>query len=218
MPIQRFHWQVAAIALDAAAKHSFALGGGNALIAHGIIDRLTEDVDLFTDKEDGVALAASSVESALLAAGLRAEREEKTNGIADLFEGMGDQMAEWTVSQSAGEQMILQMAYIDRCYPPVTMELGPVLHLEDVLGSKVCALASRNATRDFVDTAAALRRYDVAKLISLARSIDPGLTSRDFADAGIRLDAMSDAVFARYGLTADDVSELRDRFAGWPRA
>ena len=74
MPVSKLHREVAAIALRAASSHGFALGGGNALIAHGIVSRLTEDVDLFTDKEDGVAQAADAVQSALSAAGLHADR------------------------------------------------------------------------------------------------------------------------------------------------
>jgi hypothetical protein len=34
-----------------------------------MLDRMTEDVDLFTDQEDGVAHAAESVEAALESAG-----------------------------------------------------------------------------------------------------------------------------------------------------
>ena len=37
MPLDDLHRQVAAIALRAAEAHGFALGGGNALIAHGVI-------------------------------------------------------------------------------------------------------------------------------------------------------------------------------------
>ena len=54
---------------------------------------------------------------------------------------------------------------------------------------------------DYVDTAAALGRYTVAQLIGLARRLDPGLTERDFADAGQQLDRMPDGLFARYGLS-----------------
>ena len=41
-----------------------------------------------------------------------------------------------------GEQTVLQLAYFDRTTRPVTMDIGPVLDLEDVIGGKVCALAS----------------------------------------------------------------------------
>jgi hypothetical protein len=70
------------IALRAAAPAGFALGGGNALMAHGVVDRMTEDVDLFTDREDGVAQVADAVQSALLASGLDADRQDKTGGCA----------------------------------------------------------------------------------------------------------------------------------------
>jgi hypothetical protein len=218
VPLDELHTAVAAIALGAAGRHGFALGGGNALIVHGIIDRPTEDVDLFTDEDDGVAAAAGAVEAALRAAGFGAERQDKTAGLADVFYGMGDGLAEWIVTGPGGRQMMLQMAYFDRDRRPVTMDIGPVLDLEDVVGSKVCALASRVEPRDYVDTAAALERYSVDQLIAYAKRLDPGLTDRDFADAGGQLDRMPDGVFARYGLDAAAVSRLRERFAAWPRA
>jgi hypothetical protein len=65
MPVSDLHREVAGVALRAAAQYGFALGGGNALIAHGVIDRPTSDVDLFTDREHGVAAAADAVEAAL---------------------------------------------------------------------------------------------------------------------------------------------------------
>jgi hypothetical protein len=71
--------------------------------------------------------------------------------------------------------------------------------------------------RDDVDTAAALGRYSVNRLIGLARRLDPGLTERDFADAGRRPDRMPDGMFTRYGLSPADVAILRERFAAWPR-
>jgi Nucleotidyl transferase AbiEii toxin, Type IV TA system len=218
MPLDELHAAVAAIALGAAGRHGFALGGGNALIAHGVIDRPTEDVDLFTDEDDGVTAAAGAVEDALRAAGFSAERQDKTAGLADVFDGMGDGLAEWIVTGPGGRQMMLQMAYFDRDRRPVTMDIGPVLDLEDVVGSKVCALASRVEPRDYVDTAAALERYRVDQLIAYAKRLDPGLTDRDFADAGRQLDRMPDGVFARYGLDAAAAGRLRARFAAWPRA
>ena len=85
---------------------------------------------------------------------------------------------------AGGEQMMLQMAYFDRARRPVIMDVGPVLDLEDVVGGKVCALASRAEPRDYVDTAAALGRYSIEQMIGFARRLDPGLTDRDFADGG----------------------------------
>src|ERR1700733_12934572 len=183
MPVSEFHKQVTSIALGGSAPPGFALGGGNALVAHGVIDRPTQDVDVFSDEQGGVEAAAGAVEAALREAGLRTERRD-SGGLADIFDGMGEGLAEWLVTGPGGEQMMLQMAYFDRARKPVIMDIGPVLDLEDVIGGKVCALASRAEPRDYVDTAAALDRYSVAQMISFARRLDPGLTDRDFADAG----------------------------------
>jgi hypothetical protein len=216
MPIDEFHRRVAVAALRVVAEHGFALGGGNALIAHGIIDRQTEDVDLFTDYEEGVQAAADAAEDALCRAGLEAERRDKTAGLADVFPGMGDGLAEWLVTAPGGERMMLQIAYFDRKCAPVIMDIGPVLHVEDV-GGKVCALASRAVERDYLDTGALLDRYSVHELIGFARRLDPGLRDQDFADAGRRLDSMNDEVFARYGLGPQDVAALRRKLSVWPR-
>jgi hypothetical protein len=218
MPIDELQREVATIALRTAGRHGFALAGGNALIAHGIIDRPTDDVDLFSDQETAVADAADAVERALRAAGFEAERRDQSAGLEDIFYGMGEGLAEWIITAPGGQQTMLQMAYFDRTRGPVTMDVGPVLDLEDLAGSKVCALASRVEPRDYVDTAAALQRYTVDQLISFARRLDPGLEARDFADAGTQLDRMPDGLFTRYGLSPGDVARLREQFAVWPRS
>jgi Nucleotidyl transferase AbiEii toxin, Type IV TA system len=218
MPVRGLHRAVAAIALRAAAPHGFALAGGNALIAHGITDRPTQDVDVFSDEQGGVEAAADAVEDALQHAGLQAERRGDTDSLADIFYGMGEGLAEWIVTAPGGEQMMLQMAYFDRTRSPVIMDVGPVLDLEDVVGGKVCALASRAEPRDYVDTAAALERYSIEQVTSFARRLDPGLTDRDFADAGTRLDQWGDGVFRPFGLGPQEVASLRKRFAAWPRS
>jgi Nucleotidyl transferase AbiEii toxin, Type IV TA system len=218
MPVSEFHGHVAAIALRAAAPHGFALGGGNALMAHGVIDRYTQDVDVFSDEAGSVEAAADAVEAALRDAGFGTERRDKTGGLGDIFYGVGEGLAEWIITAPGGEQMMLQMAYFDRTRHPVIMEVGPVLDLEDVVGGKVCALASRVEPRDYVDTAAALGRYTVEQVVGFARRLDPGLTDRDFAEAAERLDQWGDGVFAPFGLGPADVARLRARFAAWPRS
>lgn len=217
MPVSDLHRDIAAIALRAAAKHGFALAGGNALLAHEFVARETEDVDLFTNVETGVEAAADAVEAALGKAGFTAVRQDETAGLADIFEGMGEGLAEWIVTAPDGRQTMLQLSYFDREHEPVRMDLGPVLDLEDLIGQKVCALASRIEVRDYIDTAQALREHTASELIRLARRRDPGLEDRDFAGAGQELDRLSDAQFAQYGLTPDEVARVRAAFADWPR-
>jgi len=218
MALDDLQRQVAAIVLEAAKPYGFALAGGCALIAHGVVDRHTEDVDLFTDAEGGVKAATAAVEAGLRAAGLDPAREDKTAGLDDIFPGMGEGLAEWVITAPGGEQVRLQISHFDRIHAPVIMDIGPVLDLADVIAGKVVALASRAAERDYIDTAAALARgYSITQLIALAQELDPGLEDQDFAEAGDRLDQMTDRAFARYGLASHDIARLRQEFASWPR-
>jgi hypothetical protein len=218
MPISEVQREVATIALRVAARYGFALAGGNALMAHGVIDRPTEDVDLFSDQETGVMAAADAVEAALRAAGFAAERQDGINGLGDIFEGMGEGLAEWMITSPEGQQTMLQMAYFDRTHGPVTMDVGPVLDIEDLAGWKTVALVNRVEPRDYIDISATLDQYTVNALITLARRLDAGLEDRDFADAGRQLDRMPDHVFRRYVRSPEDIAQMRERFADWPRA
>jgi hypothetical protein len=219
VPFQELHRKVTSIALRAAGQYGFALGGGNALMEYGIVDRLTQDVDLFTNNETIVPVAAGTVEDALRAEGYLPERQDKDNGLDDIFDGMQDGLAEWIVTAPSGDQMMLQLAYFDRTHDPVDLGdgIGPVLAIEDVIAGKTAALAARSYVRDYIDMAQILRTYLVVQVIALARQLDPGLEDADFADAGLRLDELDDAAFARYGLTPTDVAALRGQFATWPR-
>lgn len=62
-----------------------------------------------------------------------------------------------------------------------------------------------------------LEHFSPAQLIGFARRLDAGLEGRDFADAGRRLDSLPDQAFASIGLSHEDITAVRDRFALWPR-
>jgi len=212
-----FQIEVARLALAAAREHGFALAGGHALIVHGIVDRPTEDVDLFTDEADGVQAAAALVVTALERAGLDVEEIAETTELGDVFDGFERDMVEFEVRGGA-HVVRLQMVRFDRGRRPVVMDIGPVLHLDDVIGTKVAALATRAYPRDIIDVAAALGRYTHGQLIELGRRADPALTDAEFADAMRRLDRLDDVVFELYQRTPEQIEQIRARFADWPRA
>jgi hypothetical protein len=211
-----FQALVARLALAAAQPHGFALAGGNALIKHGIVDRSTVDVDLFTDQPDGVRAATGPVTAALTAAGLQVEAVEDDTEPGAVFEGFDSDMAEFEVHDGT-DTVLLQLVRFDRSRDPVNCDIGPLLHLDDVIGTKVAAMVSRAEPRDFVDVAAALDRYTRDQLLDLGRRADPALTDDEFGPAFRRLDRLDDTVFALYGLDADQVAALRARFVDWPR-
>ena len=207
-----FFRDVARIALTVAADHGFVLGGGVAWLVNGLVHRPTEDVDLFTDTAGGVEAAAGEVAAALTRAGYRVVREEAD----DLFAGMSQDIQEFLVAADH-RALRLTLCRLDRSRAPVVMDLGPVMHLDDLVATKVAALVNRREVRDYIDVAAALQRYPLARVLELAHAADPALDPEDVADAGRYLDRLDDARFTRYGLTEHDISILRQRLAKWPR-
>lgn len=103
-----------------------------------------------------------------------------------------------------------------RQHPPVRMQIGPVLHVDDAVASKVTAMIGRGLPRDYIDVAA-LSRYDRSDLLRLAFHRDPGIRVIDVALSMQLLDRLPDAPFADYGLTHDDVLQVRRSFEDWPR-
>ena len=222
MAFEELHRHVAAIALRAVGrKYEVALAGGNALMVHHIVNRRTEDVDLFVRRVGNVTAAASEIEAALRASGYAATRTDQADGLTDIWPDAGQELAEWEVTAPDGEHtMQLQAAYFELLADPVTVpELGPVLALDDLAGWKTVALANRMMARDYVDVAALLKRYTAAQLITLATERDPGLADADFADAGQHLDQMRDSRLAPFlsGDSGEDPAWLRRQFAEWPR-
>lgn len=217
-PLDPFQTEIARLALATAREHGFALAGGHALIAHGIVSRFTEDIDLFTSRAGGIEAAAGPVVEALTAAGLTVEQISETSELAEVFYGWEESLVEYLVGD--GERGVrLQLVRFEGLRSPVTMDIGPVLHIDDVLGTKVAALGTRAYPRDFIDVGAALGRYSRAALLGLARHADPALTDDDYAAAMSRFDLIEDSVFMElYGVSATQVAQMRERFASWPRA
>jgi hypothetical protein len=71
--------------------------------------------------------------------------------------------------------------------------------------------------RDYIDAAAALRRYTLDDMLTLAHSHDPGLDPRDVLEVGRYLDRLPDTRFNRYGLDTAQIEVLRQTLACWPR-
>ena len=151
MAIDPFQADVARIALATAAEHGFALAGGNALVAHGIVQRDTEDVDLFSPEPGGPGAVAHPIRDALAQAGYHVELTRPP-------EAHGGEFARLEVTRG-DHTMHLDLARDWRKWPPVQLDVGPVLHLDDAVSSKVNAMVTRRLPRDYIDVAAALDRY-----------------------------------------------------------
>jgi hypothetical protein len=211
MALSEMQLRMAEVGLQAAGRYGFALAGGGALDVHGITHRFTADVDLHTDRLGVMHQAAAEVERALTDAGFKPERQQLEG------RGVGGWNAEWWVPDpSGGDGVLLKLAIYGRQGEVMTLAVGPVLAVDDVVASKACCLVERGDPRDFVDVAEALGRWTVAELIAMARVANPDLEDHEFAGAGQMLDELPDETFTRYG---SDLSpaEIRERFRDWPR-
>ena len=146
---------------------------------------------MFSPRAGAPGAVAPRVRRALESAGFRVEVTRRPEESAGEF-------AQLTVSR--GEAMVLlDLARDWRQQPPVRLDIGPVLHIDDAVGSRVIAMVGRGLPRDFIDVAATLGRYSREQLMTLAFVCDPGLRVLDFTDAALALDAVPAEAFAAYG-------------------
>lgn len=165
------HARLARLGLEAAAKYGFVLAGGYAVQAHGFLERLSEDVDLFTDVGDPTtfAEAVAAVTEAYRIAGLTVEVDRS-----------GDVFARLSVLDGQGHDAKIGMGCDWRSRPSAFLEMGPVLHPDDAVANKVTTLFGRAAPRDYLDVHAALVS---GRLLELAAEHDGGFDQSYFAQA-----------------------------------
>ncbi len=204
-----FHERLARVALDVAASYGFALAGGYAVQAHGFLNRPSADVDLFAEAsaQFDFSEAVDAVIAAYRRDGLEADAEVRSSTFARL-------------SVSGGEERAKVELGVDwRKNKPVLVAVGPVLHADDAVANKVCALFGRAEVRDYVDVAAILAsgRYSEQDLIRLAEEHDPGFDPSWFTEALNAVDRLPDTLFEPYGLDPQDVSALKTQMQAWAR-
>ena len=207
-----FQRHVTALVLEDIGSAGFALAGSGAIREHGITDRVTNDVDLFTTaatSPQAFAAAVAEAESALTSHGYRVIRARTTPEFARLLVEAGDAADDRVVEVDLG---------IDwRSEPPAQFAIGPVLALRDAVGSKVAAVYSRGEVRDFLDLDAIRRsgRFTDQDLLALAKEHDPGFELGHFIDQlqwvnRIRPDRTSD-----YGVDAAHLDQIKNRITAW---
>jgi len=202
--------RLAEIGLRVAARYGFALAGGYAVQAHGILNRPSEDVDLFTawDRRDDFDAAVNAVIEAYSDGGFAVETKQRFDTFVRLAV---------TDPARPDRPHKVELAANWRALPPVMMEIGPVLHPDDVVAGKMSALYTRAEPRDFLDIDAALTsgRYTRARLLELAEQADAGFERRLLADLFMILERYPDRRLAAYNASPAHISALRKRFAEW---
>ncbi|MFT3886690.1 MAG: nucleotidyl transferase AbiEii/AbiGii toxin family protein [Arachnia sp.] len=205
-----FHRRLAEISLRVLEEYGFVLAGGYAISAHGIGDRPSFDVDLFTSNADQgrFDLAITALRRALDAAGLMVTDKRVRPLFVDIE----------VADPNTGERSDLQLGMNYREFPPHRINIGPVLDVRDAVAAKMSALWSRGEARDFIDIAAVLEsgRFSAAEILALADEqeatpMERQLLVQQFGAAA----RWSKAEYARYGVDAAGRERIIARFAAW---
>ena len=196
------------VALEALSGRAFALAGSGAIREHGIVDRATQDIDLFTNNMDTAAFesAINELIHQLRSTGHTVDEVLRT-----------PQFAQLRITTAEGHSVDMDLAMDWREHEPVTLSVGPVLSLEDSVGSKVNALYTRAEARDYldVDSIRASGHFTDTQLMRAAAERDAGFDKVMFARQLDQAQRIRLERVARYGVDAAQLDAIKARFATW---
>jgi Nucleotidyl transferase AbiEii toxin, Type IV TA system len=180
--------RLAHLGLEVLAEYGFALAGGYALQAHHLVERMSEDIDMFTDRWDphSFAAAVNAVSEAFRQHGLGVEVTRQAETFARLQ----------IIDHTSGREASMDLAADYRQHQPIVLSVGPVLEETDAVATKVATVFSRALARDYLDLAGILAsgRYSKERLLELAVTVDAGFTKARFAEALAAIDRFADQI------------------------
>jgi hypothetical protein len=207
MPLDPLQDRIARTALALPQARTLALAGGGAMIVHGFVDRATKDIDLFTEIDEQEALhVTAALREALHRQGLTirdAERPPTDHRFV-------------TIDPTTGAECTVEV-FPDggRLHRRVTLDIGPVLHPEDLAADKVLALWGRARPRDYFDVAALINHYSKEQLLAIAAAKDIGFTPSTFVDALRAITRLQQADWAEDGINETTAEQLQTLFHAW---
>ena len=201
--------RITRLALQAAGQESgFALAGSGAIREHGLIDRPTEDVDLFTFQQTQTrfGMSVDRIIGMLREHGYTVETRHRQDTYARL-----------TIISRHGLTTDMDLGVDWRSHPPVRLEVGPVLAIDDAVANKVGALFSRAETRDYLDVDAIRRsgRYRDDDLLNLARQSDDGFDLECFTKNLENVDRIRPEEVRIYHVSPAELAEVKHRTKIW---
>ncbi len=206
MNLTELHRRLLADVLAVGEAYPLAVTGGYAVQAHGLVDRLSQDLDVATENPDRMEDIAASVRTGLEGRGWSVRALEADPLSARLI----------VTDPKSGEECEVDILKEAFWRPPVATEFGLVLSLDDVVGTKVRALADRGLARDLIDVRAAADRWSRTELETLGQR--HARDDFDLSELQARLggaDWIDDSEFAAYGLDSEEADELRRWALSW---
>ena len=196
-----FQTSIARLFFGIGRSEGYLLGGGGALLAHGLTNRPTQDLDF---------VGSSNTESADAVAGQFA-RTAESHGVATQIIQTGDTFARLVVTDDA--QLVIDIAVdVPPILNPVTTDAGPTFAPEELAARKLTALFGRAEARDFTDVFTLCRRFPKSLLIEHAKRLDLGFNESELATAirSIRRFQPDD-----FPIDHEDVESMTQFFLAW---
>lgn len=141
------------------SPYPLVLTGGYAVQAHQLVDRPSQDLDVATQNPAPMADIAHYLVDGLTRLGWRAETIEVSPLSARFL----------VTDPDSGQECEVDILKEVFWHPTVPTSYGPVLSEQDVIGTKVRAIAERGAARDLIDVYAASHRWTTADLEEFGR-------------------------------------------------
>jgi predicted nucleotidyltransferase component of viral defense system len=196
------HERLLADILDLGTPCPLVLTGGYAVQAQGLVERFSRDLDVATENP---APRDESIAS-LTARGWRTTRVQ-SDPLSGRF---------LVTAPDTGEECEVDVLKEAFWAPPAQTPYGPVLSLDDVIGTKVRALADRGTVRDLIDVQATSRHRSTADLEALGRRrAQDEFSLEDLRDRLTGADWYEDEDYAAYGLTPRQIEELKSWALAW---
>lgn len=190
MPLGEFEAEVLRLLAAQRSPDSY-VGGATVLHQSASSPRASEDVDLFHDEEEAVAIAAKADEQALLRAGYQVQVQRPQEGFIRAFIARDGKQTkiEWVRDS------------VFRFFPvEPDPQLGWRLNFWDAATNKLLAFAARMKLRDYLDVMYLHEHHlHVGALAWAAAGKDPGMNAEWIIDWGGR----------QARLAGQDVSQLR---------
>ncbi|WP_412745300.1 nucleotidyl transferase AbiEii/AbiGii toxin family protein [Krasilnikovia sp. MM14-A1004] len=197
--MEDLHRELARIGFDAGADLGLVLAGGYAISAHQLTTRPSRDIDF----------ATAAMMPLPQVVGRLAEAYRRRGYLVQIIES-GARMARMMVT--GGEHACEVDLLREPIGPPVLLDVGPVLLLDDAVGLKMRALHDRALHRDFIDVYAAYRAgYSWQRMEILGSRFLPAFRLDDLAERLSSIELRDEETFLAYGMAPTDIEAL----AGW---
>ena len=198
--------EVARILFGLAEAEGFALAGGSALVALGIVDRQTRDIDAFVAARTGsppgdVGPLAVVFTTTLHALGWDVEVVRQHQTFVRL------------IASQNGDSIEVDLAVdVAPIFPVDVIHGVPTLSPQDLAARKVLAILDRAEGRDFTDLWALARSHGRTDTVTWAQRLDPSITLIQIAVAFDQLARLHDDELP---CASSDRSAVREWFAAW---